>query len=95
MLFGISKISISEDALFMKHMLLYFFEVATTRFMDNVKEKASKRSSTAEENHPNLRKGLTTQFSRQLHLHFQCPDNDPAFHITNLGHQACDISPYV
>lgn len=95
MLFGISKISISEDALFMKHMLLYFFEVATTRFMDNVKEKASKGSSTAEENHPNLKKGLTTQFSRQLQLHLQCPANDPPLHVTNLSHQACDVPPYI
>lgn len=39
-----------------------FFEVATTRFMDSIKENASRGSSTAEENHPSLI-DLTTQFS--------------------------------
>lgn len=51
LLFGIPKSSISEDALFKKHVLLYFFEVATTRFMDNVKDNASRSSSSAEEKH--------------------------------------------
>lgn len=49
LLFGIPKISISEDALSKKHMLLYFFKVATTKFMDNVKGNASRSLSSAEE----------------------------------------------
>lgn len=61
-----------RDTLFMKHMLFYFFffEVATTRFMGNVKENASRVSSSTEENHPNLRTGFTTQFSPQPQLPF-------------------------
>lgn len=79
MLFGIPKISISEDTVFMKNTFLYFFffEVATTRFTDNIKENASSGSSTAKENHPSLRRGLPTQFS----LYCSVPSvlsNDPA-----------------
>lgn len=39
-----------------------FFEVATTKYMNSIKENASRGSSTAEENHPSLI-DLTTQFS--------------------------------
>lgn len=94
LLFGIPKILISEDTLFMKNMLLYFFEVATTRFMDNIKENMSRGSSTAKENHPSLRIG-PPQF-RELQLHLHCSAMIlPSHYRTNLGYQACDLQAYI
>lgn len=75
------RCSIRGCSIYETHAPLFFFSI-TTRFMDNVKENASRGSSTAEENHRCLRMGLTTQFSLYLQLHLQCSANEPAFHIT-------------
>lgn len=79
----------------MKNMLLlYFFEVATTRFMDNIKENMSRRSSTAKENHPSLRIG-PTQF-RELQFHLQCSAMILlSRYRTNLGYQERDLQAYI
>ena len=94
LLFGIPKISISEDALFMKHTLLYFFEVVTTKFTDSVKENANKGSSLLKKP-PKFEERPHGQFRLQQQLHLHGPANDPDFLVTNLGHRACNISPHI
>ena len=94
LLFGIPKISISEDALFMKHTLLYFFEVVTAKFTDSVKENASKGSRVLKKP-PKLEGRPHGQFRLQQQLRLHGPANDPDFHVTNSGHQACSISPHI
>lgn len=67
---GIPKIQLSEDTLFMKNMLLYFFEVATTSFMDNIEENMSRGSRPAKENPSSL--GIGPARCRELQLRLQC-----------------------